>query len=190
MPVRLNTNENPYPLAGRAGRATSADGAAASRGRRSTATPTGTPSRCATDLAAYLPATAATPVAPEQVWAANGSNEVLQQLLQAFGGPGRTALGFTPSYSMHPMIAARHRHRAGSTAPRGADFALDRGSGRGAGRASTARTSSSSARPNNPTGTALALDVDRGRATTRRPGMVVVDEAYAEFARAGHAVAR
>ena len=44
-------------------------------------------------------------ITPEQVWAANGSNEVLQQIMQAFGGPGRTALGFEPSYSMHPIIA-------------------------------------------------------------------------------------
>ena len=43
-------------------------------------------------------------MAAEQVWAGNGSNEVLLHLLQAFGGPGRTALGFTPAYSMHPII--------------------------------------------------------------------------------------
>ena len=44
---------------------------------------------------------------PAQVWAGNGSNEVLQHVVLAFGGPGRTALGFTPAYSMHPIISAR-----------------------------------------------------------------------------------
>ena len=53
------------------------------------------------DLAAYL----GHGLGPDQVWAANGSNEIIQQLFQAFGGHGRTALGFEPSYSMHPLIA-------------------------------------------------------------------------------------
>ena len=50
-------------------------------------------------LAGYLTATTGQPLATEQLWAANGSNEVLSHLVQAFGGPGRVALGFTPSYS-------------------------------------------------------------------------------------------
>src|SRR5690606_5251033 len=45
-------------------------------------------------------------LAPEQMWAANGSNEVLQQVLQAFGGPGRKLLSFTPTYSMYPLLAS------------------------------------------------------------------------------------
>ncbi len=53
------------------------------------------------DLAAYL----GHGLTEDNTWAANGSNEVIQQLLQAFGGPGRTALGFEPSYSMHPLIS-------------------------------------------------------------------------------------
>ena len=40
----------------------------------------------------------------DQIWAANGSNEVLQHVLQAFGGPGRTAFGFAPTYSMYPLL--------------------------------------------------------------------------------------
>src|SRR5690606_36944128 len=43
-------------------------------------------------------------VTPEQVWAANGSNEVLQHVLQAFAGPGRTAFGFAPTYSMYSLL--------------------------------------------------------------------------------------
>ena len=46
------------------------------------------------DLARYL----GHDLTPEQLWAANGSNEVLQQVLQAFGGPGRSLLSFTPTY--------------------------------------------------------------------------------------------
>ena len=77
------------------------------------------------------------------MWAANGSNEVLQQLLQAFGGAGRTALGFTPSYSMHPIIARGHRHRAGSTATAAPDFTIDADAAARAGARACARTSSS-----------------------------------------------
>ena len=62
-----------------------------------------------TDLADYLTAATGVPLGAANLWAANGSNEVLQQILQAFGGPGRTALGFVPSYSMHPIIAAGTR---------------------------------------------------------------------------------
>src|SRR5581483_9945462 len=75
------------------------------------------------DLAAYLSGRHGVPVDGAAVWAANGSNEILQQLLQAFGGPGRTALGFTPSYSMHPIISAGTRTRW-VPAPRRADFSL------------------------------------------------------------------
>ena len=63
-------------------------------------------------------------ITPDQLWAANGSNEVLQQVLQAFGGAGRTALGFTPSYSMHPVIAAG-TGTAWVDGQRRADFTID-----------------------------------------------------------------
>ena len=74
------------------------------------------------DLAAYLTAATGVPLDAANVWAANGSNEILQQLLQAFGGPGRSALGFVPSYSMHPIIADGTRTEW-LPAPRRADFA-------------------------------------------------------------------
>ena len=57
------------------------------------------------ELAAYLSTQTGVDVGVENLWAANGSNEILQQLLQAFGGPGRSAIGFVPSYSMHPIIS-------------------------------------------------------------------------------------
>jgi histidinol-phosphate aminotransferase len=115
----------------------------------------------------------------DNLWAANGSNEVLQQLLQAFGGPGRSVLGFPPTYSMHSIIAAGTGTRWIS-GMRDDDFAI---------------SPESAVRwihdqqpdivffcsPNNPTGTPLHLDtiVAAYEATN---GMVVVDEAYAEFA--------
>ena len=63
--------------------------------------------------ASRSPTTSATASRADQIWAANGSNEIIQQLLQAFGGPGRSVLGFPPTYSMHSIIARGHRHRSG-----------------------------------------------------------------------------
>ncbi len=137
-------------------------------------------------LAAYLVRQTGVAVRAEQVWAANGSNEVLLHLLQAFGGTGRTALGFTPAYSMHPIIT-----RTTGTSwvdglrgtPTGA-FDLD---------ADLAVAQVHEHRPhvvflcspNNPTGTALALDVVEAVLDAAPDSLVVVDEAYAEFARPG-----
>jgi histidinol-phosphate aminotransferase len=177
---RLNTNENPYPLPAAllADLGTALAEATAGLNRY--------PDRDAvalrTDLAGYLTRTSGEPVEPAQVWAANGSNEVLQQLLQAFGGAGRTALGFTPSYSMHPIIAAG-TGTAWVDGHRRADFTIE---------PAAAQAQVRDVRPdvvfvtspNNPTGTAVALDTIAGLYDATE-GMVVVDEAYAEFARAG-----
>ena len=96
VPVALNVNENPYPPS----EAVVADVATAVA--EATRTLNRYPDREFTalreDLAAYL----GHGVTPEQVWAANGSNEVMLQILQAFGGPGRTAISFAPTYSMYP----------------------------------------------------------------------------------------
>ena len=130
------------------------------------------------DLAAYL----GHGLTARQVWAANGSNEIIQQLLQAFGGSGRSALGFEPSYAMHPLIsrATGTRWISGS---RDADFGLNAAGvvqAIGEHRPDLVFLTS----PNNPTGTALPLAVIEA-VCDAAPGMVVVDEAYAEFARAG-----
>lgn len=116
------------------------------------------------------------------IWAANGSNEVLQHLLQAFGGPGRSVLGFPPTYSMHSIIAAGTGTQwiAGE---RGTDYEIS---------PATAvswieRTTPSIVffcSPNNPTGTALSLETIVA-AYEATDGIVVVDEAYAEFASKG-----
>jgi histidinol dehydrogenase len=176
VPVRLNTNENPYPPPPALVREIT-DAVAAAAGSLNRY-----PDRDATALRADLAAYLGHGLTARQVWAANGSNEIIQQLLQVFGGAGRSALGFEPSYAMHPLIA-----RATGTewirGARDADFGLD-----------AERTVAAVAEhqpglvfltsPNNPTGTALPLGVIEA-VCEAAPGMVVVDEAYAEFAREG-----
>ncbi len=176
VPVRLNTNENPYPptpeLVADVTREVAAVAASLHR----------YPDRDAValreDLAAYLASSTGVPLTARNLWAANGSNEILQQILQAFGGPGRTALGFEPSYSMHPIIAAGTRTEWSPT-PRRPDFSLDVGKAAGivaATRPDVVFVTS----PNNPTGQSVPVD-DLRVVIEAAPGMVVVDEAYAEF---------
>jgi histidinol-phosphate aminotransferase len=180
VPVRLNTNENPYPLpeplvARIAERVTEA-------ARTLNRYPDRDAVELRTRLAAYLTRTAGHPVTREHVWAANGSNEVIQQLLQTFGGPGRSALGFEPSYSMHALIS-RGTGTTWLAGPRREDFTID---------VDAAVAAIAEHRPdvvfvcspNNPTGTA----VDAGTvlalydaAQAAKPSLVVVDEAYVEF---------
>jgi histidinol-phosphate aminotransferase len=137
------------------------------------------------DLATYLAARTGVTLATEQLWAANGSNEVLQQVLQAFGGPGRTALGFEPSYSMHPLLASG-TGTAWVIEQRAEDFTISAD----AAVAAVQRHHPAVVfvtTPNNPTGTATPLDVVDAVCTAAR-GVVVVDEAYAEFSDAPSAV--
>jgi histidinol-phosphate aminotransferase len=173
---RLNTNENPYPPPpALVADVTQAVAEAAANLHRY-------PDRDAialrTDLAAYLATSTGVPLATENLWAANGSNEVLQQILQAFGGTGRTALGFEPSYSMHPIIAAGTRTEWAPT-PRRADFTLDTSA---AAEVLAARKPDIAfvTSPNNPTGGSIPLDELRALIEAA-PGLIVVDEAYAEF---------
>ncbi|KRV50160.1 aspartate aminotransferase [Wenjunlia vitaminophila] len=180
VPVRLNTNENPYPLP---------EPLVARIVERVTEAARGLnryPDRDAVELrealAGYLTRTTGHPVARENVWAANGSNEVIQQLLQAFGGPGRTALGFEPSYSMHALIS-RSTGTGWLSGPRRPDFTLDL----------AAATEMIAERrpdvvfvcsPNNPTGTAVEVGTVLAlydAAQAAKPSLVVVDEAYVEF---------
>jgi histidinol-phosphate aminotransferase len=139
------------------------------------------------DLAAYLTGSTGVAVTADQVWAGNGSNEVLLHLLQAFGGPARVALGFTPAYSMHPIITRTVGTRwvDGLRGMDGAGaFDLD---------AASAVTQVRAhhpdivflCSPNNPTGTALRLDVVEAIYAAAPQAIIVVDEAYAEFARPG-----
>jgi histidinol-phosphate aminotransferase len=176
VPTRLNTNENPYPPSPALQRAI-ADAAG-----QAAATLNRYPDRDAVELRKDLADYLGHGLTAGHVWAANGSNEVIQQLLQAFGGPGRQALGFEPSYSMHPLIA-RVTCTGWVAADRDADFGLDPDRAARA-IAGTAPSVIFLTSPNNPTGTAAPLSVIEAICDAA-PGLVVVDEAYAEFAREG-----
>jgi histidinol-phosphate aminotransferase len=184
VPVRLNTNENPHPptqaliddvvrsvheVAGELHRYPDRDAVALRR-----------------DLASYLTAQTGTQLGVENLWAANGSNEILQQLLQAFGGPGRSAIGFVPSYSMHPIISDGTRTEW-LEATRSEDFSLDV-------EAAVAAVAERQpdvvfiASPNNPSGQSVSLS-DLRRLLDVLPGIMIVDEAYGEFSAQPSAVA-
>ncbi|MGH3785118.1 MAG: histidinol-phosphate transaminase [Pseudonocardiaceae bacterium] len=174
--VRLNTNENPYPPPPElVADVTAAVQQAAQHLHRY-------PDRNAvalrTALAGYLTGRTGVPLAAANLWAANGSNEIIQQLLQAFGGPGRSALGFTPSYSMHPIISAG-THTQWIPAPRRADFSMDPAGAVAAIEAHQPDVLFVTS-PNNPTGQAIPA-ADLTSVLAAAPGIVVVDEAYGEF---------
>ncbi|RAV15811.1 histidinol-phosphate transaminase [Mycolicibacterium sp. GF69] len=177
VPVRLNTNENPHPpTQALIDDVTASVAAVAGDLHRY-------PDRDAvalrTDLAAYLSAQTKTPLSVENLWAANGSNEILQQLLQAFGGPGRSAIGFVPSYSMHPIISDGTQ-TAWLVANRADDFSLD---------IDTAIAAVAErkpdivfvASPNNPSGQSVSLADLRRLLDAMATGVMIVDEAYGEF---------
>ena len=198
VPVRLNVNENPYPPSAAVIESIATAVAQAAQGLNRY--PERDFPRLRAALADYLKAESDAHPAPEQIWAANGSNEIMLHVLQAFGGPGRTCLSFTPTYSMYPEYA-RDTLTDYVTRPRREDFTLD---------ADAAVTAINELRPavvilaspNNPTGTALPLeDIRRILEAARGHGpmlgagigsparasdcVVVIDEAYAEFRRPG-----
>ncbi|MER5439545.1 histidinol-phosphate transaminase [Streptomyces sp. NPDC002790] len=176
--VRLNTNENPYPLPEPLVRRIAER--VADEARHLNRYPDRDAVELRTELAAYLTRTTGHEVTYEQVWAANGSNEVLQQLLQAFGGPGRLALGFEPSYSMHPLLA-RGTNTGWVSAPRCEDYSLDVPAAVEAIRTHKPHVVFITS-PNNPTGNAVAAeDVLALYEAAGRDAMVIVDEAYTEF---------
>jgi histidinol-phosphate aminotransferase len=170
--VALNTNENPYPPSRAlvADIAASVATAAAGLNRY--------PDRDCLELRAALAAYLGHGLGAAQVWPANGSNEILMQLLQAFGGFGRTALGFEPSYSMHPRIA-EVTGTGWVASNRDENFDIS-----AAAAVAVVGEKDPSVvfltRPNNPTGTSMPLETVAAVCEVAS-GMVVVDEAYAEF---------
>jgi histidinol-phosphate aminotransferase len=179
VPILLNVNENTHPLPEQVRQAIARDVEAAA------GTLNRYPDREFTELRERLAAYLGHGLDAANIWAGNGSNEVLQQVLQAFGGPGRSVMGFPPTYSMYPLLASGTdtRYIAGTRAE---DFEL------------TAASAAEQVRrhapnivflcsPNNPTGTALGLDVIEAvyEAGTASECIVIVDEAYAEFAQDG-----
>lgn len=174
--VRLNVNENPH------GPGTGLLDDIAADVRSVAAGLNRYPDREARDLRHDLAAYVGHGLSADHMWAANGSNEIITQLFQAFAGPGRSALSFTPTYSMYPEYA-RDTHTRWITAPRADDFTID------VARATELISAEQPdivllTSPNNPTGTALPLETTRAIAESA-PGIVIVDEAYAEFRRSG-----
>jgi histidinol-phosphate aminotransferase len=185
VPVLLNVNENPHPPSAAVVADIAEAAGAAARGLNRY------PDRdflaLRQDLAAYLGRESGVQLSPDQLWAANGSNEIMLHVLQAFGGPGRTAVSFAPTYSMYPEYA-RDTSTEWVAGRRAEDFTLDVE----AAHRTIAETQPSVvllASPNNPTGTALARSAVEAvlAAADEVPGgcVVVVDEAYAEFRRSG-----
>ena len=176
VPVLLNTNENPYPPSAAlvADLALAAAEAAAGANRY----PDRDAEELRKDLAQYL----GHGLVGANLWAANGSNEIIQQIPQCVGGAGRSALGFEPSYSMHRLIALA-TGTEWIAEQRSADFTLDPAAAVAAierHRPDVVFLTS----PNNPTGTAAPMELIEA-IVDAAPGMVVIDEAYAEFFRPG-----
>lgn len=179
VPILLNVNENTHgvPADVQAAIAAAVTEAAVGLNRY--------PDREFTELREALAEYLGHGLDAKNIWAANGSNEVLQQILQAFGGPGRKVLGFPPTYSMYPLLAS------------GTDTEYIVGQ-RSEGYGLSAESAALQVKelqpnivflcsPNNPTGTGLGLDVveavySAGEASNT---IVIVDEAYHEFAHDG-----
>jgi histidinol-phosphate aminotransferase len=167
--VRLNTNESPVPPPGEWHDAFVAELSRVHWHRY--------PDRSATALRAAIAGFHG--LDARQVFPANGSNEVLQTLLLTYAGPGRTVLTFEPTYQLHSHIARLSGAQCVS-APRGADFTID---------LDVARAALDDAQPdvtflcspNNPTGMIEAQAVVEA-VVNAAPGLVVIDEAYGQFA--------
>jgi histidinol-phosphate aminotransferase len=168
--VRLNTNESPLPPPD-GWRDAIADEVRAIPWHRY-------PDRAAWDLRKAIADLHG--VRPEQVWCANGSNEVLQTLLLAYGGQGRSVAVWQPTYALHTHIAEL-TGTAVVEGQRGADLTLDPVAVRElVTRAQPTVTFVCS--PNNPTGESADPGLVHEILATA-PGLVVVDEAYGQFAR-------
>jgi histidinol-phosphate aminotransferase len=165
--ARLNTNECPYPLPESFSRDLTERVARIALNRY----PDGSMWELRTKLAER------TGVTPDRIWAANGSNEIITQLLLAYGGPGRTALTFEPTYLLHSRIPwLTHTARVSvqveppfEIGPSQVDEAL-----------SLHPDVIFVCSPNNPTGTVRSLETIEGLASGS-DALVIVDEAYVEF---------
>ena len=185
VPHLLNVNENPYAPSEQVVADIAAAVADAARGLNRY--PDRDFEALRADLADYLATESGVRLDAAQLWAANGSNEIMLHVLQAFGGPGRTALSFAPTYSMYPEYA-RDTSTAWVAGRREEDFSLDPDAARAA-IEQHAPSVVLLASPNNPTGTALpastVLAVLDAAAAVPGGCVVVVDEAYGEFRRRG-----
>jgi histidinol-phosphate aminotransferase len=180
----LNTNENPYPPSPALQKAITA--AIATVAAELNRYPDRDATLLRTKLADYINERSGTDLSLENIWAANGSNEIIQSIFLAFAqGP---VLGFTPSYSMHPIIA-KTTASEWIDGKRNSDFSLDTA------KAVAEITKNKPAltfitTPNNPTGDAVSIDaiLELAQAVKKVGGLLVVDEAYAEFSQEVSAV--
>ena len=179
LEVKLNTNENPFSLSPAIVKKLSE--AIANSAKDFNRYPDRDAIELRSELAKYLSSTTGVNLSVDQIWAANGSNEIIQTLFLAFAGAGVNSLGFTPSYSMHENIA-RSTGTNWIIGARLSDFSID---------LSSALKEISTQKPklvfittpNNPTGTSTEIsDIRRIiEATAQVGGLTIIDEAYAEF---------
>ncbi|MGO4649995.1 histidinol-phosphate transaminase [Nocardia sp. 2YAB30] len=178
-PVRLNTNESPFPPSQRLIDDVTASVRAALDSLHRY--PDREAMELRAELASYVSRRDRKVVTTENIWAANGSLEILQQLVQVFGGYGRTALSFAPTYSMYKIIA-NTADLEWLDGRRGADLSLDI-------EYAVAIIIENRpdivfvTNPHNPSGHNFAI-ADLERILEAAPGIVVVDEAYSEFSSA------
>lgn len=183
VPVRLNTNENPYHLD--SALQASIIAAITEKVSHLNRYPDRDAIELREELAHFINENSGTEFTSANIWAANGSNEILQSIALAFKGP---AMGFEPSYSMHPLIS-RAVGKDWISVPRSTDFSVDL-------RSALFAISESKpgiiflTTPNNPTGGSTSLDEIREIATQARKvgALLVVDEAYEEFSSSPSAV--
>lgn len=172
VPVSLNVNENTHPIPEAVVEDIIASLADAVRGVNRY------PDREFEELREALAGYLGHGLSASQVWAANGSNEVLQQILQAFGGPGRSLLSFTPTYSMYPLLASG-TDTEWIAVQRPDDYALTPEAVTAALREHRPSIAILCG-PNNPTGTPLERETILA-AYDAFDGILIVDEAYQEF---------
>ena len=175
VPTRLNTNENPFgpspELVAELAKAVSELGSKLNR----------YPDRDAielrADLAAYLNAESQVNLTASNIWPANGSNEVMQQLLQLFGGPDKSLVAFSPTYSMYEDYC-RNTFTNYLSVSRNEDFTIDKKVIDIALDLTPDIIVLTS--PNNPTGTIIEnSEIDY--LLEKFSGVLIIDEAYAEF---------
>ena len=184
--IALNTNENPFELPSEVVSAITARIADVVKDLNRY------PDRDAvelrTKLASYITNSTGVDVTADNIWAANGSNEILQTLFLACGGNQSLALGFTPSYSVHPLIAqiTKTPWIAGT---RSEDFVIDITAAKNLIKEKSPKLVFLTT-PNNPSGTLTALsDIkELAEATQKIDALLIVDEAYAEFSSESSAI--
>jgi histidinol-phosphate aminotransferase len=182
--VRLNTNENPYALPDSVRKEIikALEETLIDLNRY--------PDRLHTLLrgaiSSYIKEISGKQISPDQVWAANGSNEILQQILQAFNDPGAVALGFEPSYSMQKILSETNGYIYVSC-DRSRDFSIELANAKKCIEINQPRIVFITT-PNNPTGTTTSLDTIEQLLKFAPKTVFIIDEAYGEFSQSSSAI--